>query len=124
MELNAEDQQRIREWLESRLFPGFRCFLCGDSRWAMQPKAAMTVMYDTHTGRINYMDGYPMIGLICGRCAHIEWFSAPMMGLQPIPPEAAAQGAESTGATVDQAQPTEQPRPTDIDVEGGAAPSP
>jgi len=42
------------------------------------------------------MDGFPLVGLACENCAHVEWFLAGPMGLRPeegIPAEA-AEGAE------------------------------
>lgn len=86
MELTEQDKEKVKQWIEAHA-PKLRCFCCGNQQWKMASIAAMTVMCDTHTGRIHYMDGYPMIGLICSSCAHIVWFSAPLIGLKPQPPE-------------------------------------
>lgn len=89
MELTQQEMERAKEWIDSHA-PKLRCFCCGNGRWQVANKAAMTVMCDTHTGRVHYMEGYPMIALICANCAHIVWFSAPMMGLKPELGEAKA----------------------------------
>lgn len=80
--LTREDEEKIKKWLEEKT-PNLRCFCCGYGGWTLGESAAMTVMIDTNSGRIHYMEGYPMIGLICQNCAHIEWFSAVLMGLKP-----------------------------------------
>lgn len=87
MELNQDDKKMIQQWVETHA-PQLRCFCCGGQQWEMGLQAGMTVMYDTHTGRIHYMDGYPMVALVCKNCAHIVWFSAPLIGLSPQPPKA------------------------------------
>ena len=80
-----EDEEKIKKWIEEKA-PKVKCFCCGLGKWTIASNPAMTIMYDTNSGRIHYMDGYPMIGLICENCAHIVWFSAPMMGLKPKDP--------------------------------------
>jgi hypothetical protein len=83
MDLTAEDQDKIKKWLETKTSSGLRCFVCGNQRWSIANPAAMTVSIDVHTGRIQYMAGYPLIGLICDNCAHMLWFNAAVMGLKP-----------------------------------------
>lgn len=85
MDFTTEDQTKIKDWIQSRT-PNLRCFCCGNQRWQILPRAAMTSMFDTHTGRIYYMDGYPTVALLCEQCGHIVSFSAPVMGLKPEPP--------------------------------------
>ncbi len=84
-QFTTDDQEKIRQWLAARIGENMRCFLCGSNQWSLLPAAAMTSMFDTHTGRIHYMDGYPLVGLVCTGCAHVVWFSAPVIGLQPEP---------------------------------------
>lgn len=83
--LTKEDEEKIKKWIEEKA-PKLRCFCCGYGKWGIQSSPAMTVMIDTNSGRIHYMDGYPMIGLICDFCAHILWFSAPLIGLKAQDP--------------------------------------
>jgi len=83
MELTAEDQDKIKKWLEQKASSGLRCFVCGSQRWTIASPAAMTVSVDIHTNRVHYMQGFPLIGLICENCANTLWFNANMMGLRP-----------------------------------------
>jgi hypothetical protein len=80
--LTEEDEEKIKKWIMKKA-PNLKCFCCGYAKWRLGESAAMTIMIDTNSGRIHYMEGYPMIGLICQNCAHIEWFSAILMGLKP-----------------------------------------
>lgn len=82
MIFTEEDKRKIESWIKERC-PQLQCFCCGSQRWELQDRAAMTVMFDVHSGRIHYMDGYPLVGLICKYCAYVSWFSAPMIGLKP-----------------------------------------
>lgn len=97
-QFTTDDQEKIREWLTARIGDNIRCFLCGGNQWSLSPSAAMTSTCDTHTGRIHYMDGYPLVGLVCTGCAHVVWFSAPVMGLQPEPAGGAEVGAQQGAA--------------------------
>jgi len=83
--LTKENEGVIKKWVEEKT-PGLRCFCCGHRKWSIQQNPALTVLVDTNSGRIHYMDGYPMIGLTCDYCAHILWFSAPLMGLKAKDP--------------------------------------
>lgn len=82
MIFTEEDKRKIDNWLKERC-PQLRCFCCGSQNWEIQDRAAMTVIFDIHSGRINYMDGYPLVGLICEHCAYVSLFSASMIGLKP-----------------------------------------
>ncbi len=90
MQLTDSDQEKIRKWLESKAGQSVRCFVCGGNQWSLTPSGSLVVGYDIHSGRIHYMDGYPMLGLICGNCGHIVWFSAVVMGFLPVPMEVEA----------------------------------
>ena len=83
MNITEEDRQKIIKWIQAKASPGLRCFVCGDGKMAIDSVAAMTVSIDVHTGRIDYMNGYPMIPLICPNCAHTIWFNTNIMGLKP-----------------------------------------
>lgn len=87
MELTQDDQAKIRNWLTSHAFGGIRCSVCGQQNWTIMNVAAMTGSIDLNTSRINHLSGFPMIGITCNNCAHIEWFSAPAMGFKPKTPE-------------------------------------
>ena len=87
MQLTEADTQHVLQWLNKQAPEApLRCFVCGLGAWTILPFGNMPVGYDVHSGRINYMVGTPMIGLACNNCGHIEWFSANVIGLQPIPP--------------------------------------
>lgn len=98
MQLTQADTERIHRWLEAHVSSGLRCFACGHAQWAVQNQAGMTVMYDIHTTRIHYMQGFPMIALICAQCGHMIWFSALAMGLTPDAPQALATTAPDAPA--------------------------
>ena len=83
MELTSEDQEKIKKWLEQKSSSGLRCFVCGHQRWSIGNLAAMTVSVDTQTGRMHYMQGYPLVALLCDNCAHTIWFNANLIGLKP-----------------------------------------
>jgi hypothetical protein len=83
MQLTQADQDKVKKWLEQKASSGLRCFVCGNQRWGIGEFAAMTVGIDTHTSRIHYMQGYPLVALICEYCAHTVWFNANVIGLRP-----------------------------------------
>ena len=97
MQLTESDQETIKQWIESRVGASVRCFICGRNQWSLS-SGSLVVGYDVHTGRIHYMDGIPMVGLICNNCGHVVWFSALMMGLQPEPAEVELPQAEKQSA--------------------------
>lgn len=84
------DEAKVKKWMDEKVSSGLRCFACGSMNWAIQSPPAMTVSIDLHTGRVHYMEGYAMIGLMCSHCAHIIWFNAITMGLASLPQPAAA----------------------------------
>ena len=89
MQFSEDEQRIIRDWIGKHTSGGIRCFICGLHQWTVLPSAAMTITADTQTGRIHYMEGYPLVGLTCNNCAHIIWLSAAAMGLRPKSAEAA-----------------------------------
>lgn len=86
MILDSNEEEKIKKWLEKRVSSGLRCFVCGQQQWGIGNLAAMTSSIDLKTGRIHYMQGYPMIPLTCNNCAHTIFFSANMMGLSAQAP--------------------------------------
>lgn len=80
--LTNEDKEKIKKWIEDKAIK-MSCFCCGCGKWNILQSPAITVMIDINSGRIHYMHGYPIIGLICDNCALITWFSAPAIGLKP-----------------------------------------
>lgn len=88
MELTQADQEKIRNWLTSHAsFDGMRCAICGQRNWTIPNVAAMTNSIDLSNSRVNHLVGFPMIGITCSNCAHIEWFSALAMGFKAKTPE-------------------------------------
>ncbi len=88
MELTQDDQAKIRNWLTTHAsFNGMRCSICGQQNWSIMNVAAMTNSIDLTNSRVNHLGGFPMIGITCNNCSHIEWFSAPAMGFKPRTPE-------------------------------------
>lgn len=80
--LSEAEQVRVQEWLEKRA-GRFPCFCGGTSGWQLLPRVTIAPIWNPHTGRINYMDGYPAVALMCNSCGHLVYFSARRMGLGP-----------------------------------------
>lgn len=82
MDFTEAEKAKIQAWVGERA-PGLRCFCCGSQKWTLLPGAALPVRYNTTSGRIHYMDGFPLVGLMCDHCAHVEWFGPGPMGVKP-----------------------------------------
>ncbi len=100
MQLTEGDQERVRQWLQSRTLGSIRCFICGRNQWSLT-SGSLSVGYDVQTGRIHYMDGVPMVGLVCTDCGHIVWFSTNIMRFQPQPDQTAEASQEGSNERVD-----------------------
>lgn len=81
-DLTEEEQAKVRQWLKERT-PHLRCFCCGAGGWTVNPRVAMSSLWNPRSGRINYMEGYPVVVLQCDQCGHVLLFSAIAMGLKP-----------------------------------------
>jgi len=119
MQLTEDDLTTIRQWLQSRLKGGLRCFVCGSTESSVLPSVAMTSMFDIRTGRIHYMDGYPLIGLQCTTCANVIWFSAITMGLWQ-PPVVVSADTPSSAAPAGTEPPASAQAPASTDAPAGA----
>ena len=109
-QLTGDDKERIQQWLREHLAGGLRCFLCGFAEFGILDFAAMPPAYDTHTGRIYYMMGIPLVGLMCAHCGNVVWFSAGKIGFQ----------VETTPSAATAQQEGESQEPTDAAKQGPA----
>jgi hypothetical protein len=90
MPFTNEERQKIEASMQARIGPTMRCFTCGVTAWAVPDDAGLLVFYETHTGRINYMNGIPVLPFICQNCGHTIFFSTNVLELEvEAPPEAA-----------------------------------
>ena len=79
MPLNSSDQEKAKEWITSHS-PQLQCD-CGSRNWTVGPELAFPVMADSHTGRINYLTGYPMVVVTCNDCGRMLFYSAMKLGV-------------------------------------------
>ena len=91
MLLSAEDQNRVRDWLQSKC-GSLRCTCCGVGNWQIG-LAGVVLGIDLHTTRFFYHGGTPIASLICSNCGHTLFFHTGVMGFKPDDPPVVDVGA-------------------------------
>ena len=84
MQLSEPDKKLIADWITTKCGP-MRCFCCGNSRFEILGHSGMWIGFNTHTTRVHYAEGVPVIYVACLTCGHLVPFSAGMIGLTPDP---------------------------------------
>ena len=108
LQFSDDDKTKILQWMKERTSSGLRCFVCGLNQWTLLEMAAMTLLCEARTGRIHYMDGFPLVGLMCPNCGHIIWFSAAAIGLRPEPVESPPNPPEESAVSAVSDAPSNQ----------------
>lgn len=74
------DSYRVEQWLHSRS-PSVRCPCCGERNFEVGNILAMTNSIQDDTGRVNYLNGFPLVVVMCHNCAYVMFFAAKQMGM-------------------------------------------
>jgi hypothetical protein len=107
MLLSAEDQDKVREWLQSKCGQ-FRCLCCGLGKWQIG-LAGVLLGFDLHTTRFFYHGGTPMVSLICTNCGNTLLLHSGVMGFKPDEPPVVNVGEPAAAPAIEKASAAADP---------------
>lgn len=82
MTLSERDIRKILDWLQQKgRGRAFACPWCASNNWAPSNELAFPVTIDSQTTRVNYLEGIPMVAVVCNECSYIMLFNAAKIGV-------------------------------------------
>lgn len=73
------DAYKAEQWLRTRA-TSLHCPACGQKNFNIENTIPMTNTLQ-EGGHVDYLNGCPLVAVICQNCAHVLFFAAKPMGL-------------------------------------------
>ena len=80
MPLSQTDIRKVQRWIQDKASAN-KCSICGSNNWSVSNEIAFLLTADNNTGRINHLDGTPLVVVTCRECGHVMPFSAIVVGV-------------------------------------------
>jgi hypothetical protein len=80
--MTPEEFQKAKNWLVGKA-PEGKCVMCGTDRWTITTAILNPPLLFPDQNFRAVSPTFPLIGIICDNCAHVEFFSAVIMGIVP-----------------------------------------